>query len=168
MSLYHERSAIVSDDELYRYLLTRGTPARDFILWIMLNPSVADDIIDDPTIKKVCGFSERWKFSYLKVVNLFALRSTDPRNLLLHANPEGPDNDRHLQEQIRDAHTIICAWGNHGILRDRDLAVRQMIADAGKTPSCLKLNKELAPGRRAPQHPLYIPYETSPFAWPRS
>lgn len=168
MSLYHERSAILSDDEQYRYLLTRGAPALDIILWIMLNPSVADDIIDDPTIKKVCGFSERWKFSHVRVVNLFALRSTSPTNLLVVSDPVGPENDRHLRQQIDEAHTIICAWGNPGILQDRDIAVRQMISEAGKTPLCLKLNKELAPGRRAPQHPLYVPYATPAFPWPRS
>lgn len=90
--------AILSTDRLYRYLLwrciahdnlTRGGNDKRRVVFVMLNPSTADERVNDPTIRKCIGFARRWNFGYVDVVNLFAWRETKPQGLLRITNPEG-------------------------------------------------------------------------------
>lgn len=158
------KSAILDPTGTYRYLLTRSLEGNgDSIAWIMLNPSTADASVDDPTIRKICGFSTRWRYSSVFVVNLFALRSTDPKALKTHPDPVGPENDNHIRTVLATADSVICAWGNHGALRDRDLAVRDLVHASGKTAVVLGLN-DTGP-RKQPAHPLYQPYERRVSLW---
>jgi len=82
--------AIVSDDGLYRYRLWRRWDAEcPTMVWIMLNPSTADAEVDDPTIRRCIGFARREHCGGIEVVNLYALRATNPA---AHPTPEGPEN----------------------------------------------------------------------------
>lgn len=92
--------------------------------WIMLNPSTADDVFDDPTIRKCIGFSKRWGYSSLVVTNLFAFRATRPADLkdlvkLDYARAVGV-NDAPLIEAATSADLVVAAWGIHGKLAGRD------------------------------------------------
>lgn len=136
----------------YRYSLTRGpADAREQVVFVMLNPSVADQTRDDPTIRRAIGFAHRLGFERLSVVNLFALRTTDPRGLYRARDPVGPDNDAAIRAAVADATLVIAAWGNHGALRGRAehvLAMLPRVHHFGLT----------AHGQ--PRHPLYVPYST--------
>jgi len=89
----------------------------------MLNPSTADDVFDDPTIRKCVGFSKRWGFSSLVVTNLFAFRATDPKDLRAMARVDYAkavgDNDGPLIEHAHGADLVVAAWGVHGDLMGR-------------------------------------------------
>ena len=87
------------------------------------------------------------------MVNIFALRSTDPASLYTVADPVGPDNDAAILEMVEGAGVAICAWGTHGALNGRDTAVRTLLRNAGVVPHCLGTT---ANGHR--RHPLYVPY----------
>lgn len=164
LDLLGGKSAVIDPTGTYRYSLARQLGGNGpGIAWVMLNPSTADASIDDPTIRKICGFSKRWGYSLLTVVNLFALRSTDPKALKKHQDPVGPDNDAHIRAAVASATTVVCAWGNHGALLDRDIAVRKLIHGAGKAAVVLGLN-DTGP-RKQPVHPLYQPYETQVSVW---
>src|SRR5687768_14824465 len=77
-----ERDARFSDCGTYRYNLTRLWDARLIrVCWVMLNPSTADQHEDDATIRRCIGFSRSWGAGALTVVNLFAFRATQPRDL---------------------------------------------------------------------------------------
>lgn len=92
-------TAEFSPCETYRYALTRTwDPEAKKVLWIMLNPSTATENTDDPTVRRVQGFSRAWGFSGAVVANIFALRATDPKELYWHKEPIGPDNDRWIVE----------------------------------------------------------------------
>lgn len=106
------RGALISECGLYRYRLWRRWGIGPHATWIMLNPSTADADLDDPTIRRCIGFARAWGFSAIEVVNLFALRATNPRELGRSADPIGPDNDRHLSEAGRAAELRIAAWGH--------------------------------------------------------
>jgi hypothetical protein len=113
------------------------------IAWVMLNPSTADAFKLDPTIKRCAKFSQRWGFGQMIVVNLFGLRSPHPKDLLwpqpltgrraLLAHAIAPldeldGNDEAIEVAAMIADTVVCAWGNHGALGERDIAVRRMLA----------------------------------------
>ena len=151
-------SAIFSDDRRYRYLLTRrvGT-SQSRVLFIMLNPSQADEVRNDPTIRRCIGFARDWGFGLLEVVNLFALMSTNPKTLLDVEDPVGPDNDATIQAALQRADKVILAWGNHGSRHgERAAHVTKMALDVS-TPHHLGLTKLGFPG-----HPLLLPKNTVP------
>jgi hypothetical protein len=156
------RSADISPDGVYRYTLGRTwDPRKRGAVWIMLNPSTADASIDDPTIRRCIGFSRAWGCGWLRVVNLFALRSADPAALLTHADPIGPHNDRHLITAASDgtAAHIICAWGAHKAAIERARAVEKLLEGAWSAPPlALAFTKGLAPA-----HPLYQPADAFPL-----
>ena len=156
-------STLFSDDRVYRYVWTKQiTEGNNRIcLFVMLNPSTADEYGPDPTIAKCIKFAHKWNCGILVVVNLFALRSTDPKHLKQAANPIGSSvNDLMIRDLSIRAHHAICAWGNHGSLRGRSQQVIKMLQKAGVPLYCLDIN---ASGE--PKHPLYIrdSQELSPY-----
>jgi hypothetical protein len=163
---FSEKNAILSHCGTYRYVLTRRVP--QVIRWvkpalfIMLNPSIADAEVDDPTIRRCWGFSNSWGCTSLTVVNRFALRSTDPAGLYHHADPYGPENDRHLEEQIA-AHrlgVIVCAWGAEPIATASPWfePFIQKLKEANA--QCLGMTKN-----GSPKHPLYLKKTQDLIPW---
>jgi hypothetical protein len=85
-----ERGCVLSPDGLYRYLLWRTwNPKANTMVWLMLNPSTADAMNDDPTIRRCIGFAQREGCGSIQVLNLYALRATKPKHLFDHPDPEG-------------------------------------------------------------------------------
>ena len=115
----------------HRYTLQRNWLGAGGILnWIMLNPSTADDVFDDPTIRKCIGFSKRWGFAGLTVTNLFGYRATDPAELkkLNRGLAIGVSNDINIENEARLARTVVCAWGDHGTWLARDTEVCRLLS----------------------------------------
>ena len=141
----------------YRYLLQRSwtaaAPGRR-ALWVMLNPSTADDRKDDPTIRRCAAFSAGHGASGLAVVNLYALRCTDPAGLRRHGDPVGPENDSQIAASLAAAAAggwlVICAWGARADAA-RAAQVLAAISGAGIAPLALGLTR-----RGHPRHPLYV------------
>lgn len=156
-------SAIISDCGQYRYLLTResGLPLAEApaALFIMLNPSTADATLDDPTIRRCRGFAQAWGCAGITVANLYAYRATNPRELLLCADPVGPENDTRLAALARDYGDIVCAWGKNA-KPDRVNAVSAILQSSGARLWCLGTNKD-----GSPKHPLYIRQDTQLMRW---
>jgi hypothetical protein len=150
------RSAIISPCQTYRYELWREWDSmRPVVAFIGLNPSAADAERDDPTIRRCLGFAKSWGCGSLVMLNLFALRSTDPAAIRSTPNPVGPDNDAHIVARTRGVDIIVAAWGNDGGYLGRDVVVERLIADSRPSCggiSCLKLTKS-----GSPWHPLYVP-----------
>lgn len=146
-----ESGATFSPCGLYRYHLWRvWAPDGPQILFIGLNPSTADEKTDDNTIRRCIGFAKEWKAGGVHMVNLFALRSTDPRGLKEAADPIGPENDDVLKTVHGLCHRSIAAWGNHGAYKFRSSHVRVLLGTQflwcfGKT------------SKGEPKHPLYLP-----------
>lgn len=154
--LFEMKNAVISPCGLYRYRLSRTwEPEKLPLVWIMLNPSTADAEIDDPTIRRCVGFSKREGAGGLEVLNLFALRATNPDALLSAADPIGPDNDEWIREILHPHSRVICAWGAHGSLRDRASSVVRRLRDSGINLQALGLT-----AHRQPKHPLYIKGDT--------
>lgn len=145
-------SAVFSEDREYRYVLTRRWDDRTLCNFIMLNPSTADEIKEDPTVRRCMDFAGNWGYGGLVVTNIFAYRSTFPDDLYKVADPVGPGNDTHILTIAKQAALVVCAWGEHGDYHNRGFVVLGKLRDEGITTKCLGKN---ASGQ--PQHPLYIP-----------
>ena len=150
----------------YRYLLERNNLLLDnedkrFILWIMHNPSTADAKKDDPTIRRCKQFTIDFGINNLKIVNLFAVRSTDPKYLkhLNFQNCMGPYNNKIILKQIKDAYKIIYAFGNVKAHKYRVGNLKEIInAFSSKIIYCLGTTK-----KGYPLHPLYVKRNTKLF-----
>lgn len=111
-----ESGAVI--DGLYRYMLWRRWGPEPPMVWIMLNPSTADGEEDDQTIRKCMAFARREGCGGIEVINLFALRATNPKALALHEDPEGPFNTTAWQLVLERPHgPIVGAWGAHNLQR---------------------------------------------------
>jgi hypothetical protein len=150
------RRAVFDQARTYRYLLEHRWADGPAMVFVMLNPSTADANADDPTIRRAVGFARRERCGALVVVNLFALRTTDPSVLSAHPDPVGPDNDWVLRDTVRCGAPVVAAWGAHGALLGRAAAVARLLEPC--RPLCLGLT---ASGH--PRHPLYLP-ATAPLA----
>jgi hypothetical protein len=117
----------------------------------MLNPSTADDTIDDNTIKRCIYFAKKFSGRSLSVVNLFAIKSTKPEYLLEVSDPVGKENDKYILEAVEQADKVILAWGNRGTLNNRSENVLNMLQKHKSKLFALKVLKSKEPG-----HPLYI------------
>lgn len=150
-------SAIFGDNGEYRYRLQRNF-ARGVgtCLFVMLNPSTADSELNDPTIRRCIDYAMVWGNSRLIVVNIFALRSTDPKVLYKHPDPVGRLNNYHIDKAAAEATTIICAWGAHGKLYRRGRDVLYLLE--ARRPQHLGLTKGLQP-----KHPLYLKADLKPM-----
>jgi hypothetical protein len=131
----------------------------------MLNPSDADEVRDDPTIRKCQGFQRRWGHGgACEVVNPFALIATDPRELSKHPDPVGPENDSHIAGAALDVlgagGRIVVAWGAHRFARQRVSIVAASLLGAVDTLWCLGVTKD-----GSPRHPLYVPYSQPLVPW---
>ena len=150
-----KRDAIISEDGVYRYRLTRDWEEREGrAVFVMLNPSTADSLVDDPTIRRCIGFAKSWGYGALTVVNLFAYRATSPLVLAVAADPIGPENDEHLRQVRDDPQTdvMVAAWGVGGSWNGRDKRVKALLQENGKPLHHLSLTKQ-----GHPRHPLYLP-----------
>lgn len=153
-----KKDAIFSPCRAYRYALWRIWDASlPYVLFIGLNPSTADEVIEDPTITRCINYSKSWDYGGVYVGNLFAFRAAKPKSLKTALDPIGSENDRWLQRLSRSAGIIVAAWGNHGGFKGRAEEVSCMLPEM----YCLKINRS-----GYPAHPLYqkasatpIPYE---------
>ena len=156
-----QRRASLSSCGAYRYRLSRHWDDRlPEATFVMLNPSTADGLTDDATIRKCMGFARRWGMGGLYVGNLFAVRATLPKDMMIAPDPVGPDNRDHLEWICERASTnggvTVCAWGANGSYMDQDETFMAWALDRGVLPYCLRLTKG-----GAPEHPLYVPYDVA-------
>ena len=156
-----ESVAVFSDCERYRYLLTRvWEPEGKRVLFIMLNPSTADEIKNDPTVERCERRARTLGFGAFRVCNIFGFRATDPKVMRAQTDPVGPQNDQSIMESCDWADQVICAWGTHGAHRARGKHVIELVREKQISPYHLGLSKE-----GHPKHPLYIAYAQQPALW---
>jgi hypothetical protein len=154
-------TAVYSDCERYRYLLTRvWEPDGRRALFIMLNPSTATEVQNDPTVERCERRARALGFGAFRVTNIFAWRATDPRDMRGAADPVGPENDAAIAQSTGWADQIICAWGTHGAHLGRGATVEALLRDTGLPLFHLGLSKA-----GHPKHPLYIAYTQKTERW---
>lgn len=159
--------AVLDESRRYRYCLWRRVGDEPgTVAFVMLNPSTADENADDPTIRKCKSYARAWGFGRLVVVNLFAFRATNPKEVLAirdRALVVGSDNDSFLDQvangQDWSTGLVVCAWGKHGGHLGRDHEVLERLRSGKNLPHYLKLTND---GK--PYHPLYLKGDLRPMA----
>lgn len=157
-----ERKAPMVPGPRYRYALDRvWNEKQPVMLWVMLNPSSAGAHQDDPTIRKVVKFAKTYGMGGLRVVNLFSLIATDPKDL-----PPSDANSTTLGEYANVLPTLdaasargvltVVAWGAHRLAAVRAKVWSGFLGDVW----CLNRNQD-----GSPVHPLYQPDVTSLKRW---
>jgi len=142
------KNAIFSSCRTYRYSLSRiWGKEKKYVLFIGLNPSSADEEVDDPTIRRSVNYAKNWGYDGFMMVNLFAYRATLPSTLKKAKYPVGKDNDKYIVTLSKKADITVAAWGNNGNLYSRDKQVLSLVPKL----MCLKINKS-----GQPAHPLYL------------
>lgn len=158
------RGAVMDGTRRYRYHLWRewASPARARVLFVLLNPSVADGHRDDATTLKCLTYARRWGYDAMDIANLFAYRATHPEEIVALADPVGLENDRWLDDLAGRAQRVVLGWGAWGRLRDRGRVIGERLARWN--PTCLGIT-----GVGQPCHPLYLPGNRDPkaFDWTR-
>lgn len=170
--------AILSEDRLHRFRLWRHVgptmPSSRPFLWVMLNPSTADETTNDLTIKKCLGFCERWNDAMdspegftLEVVNLFSYRATEPADLWVWLAQHGPPfyqppdvmkaNEEAILHSAAAARRIILAWGaqTDPAFRAVSARVAEQLERLGFELWCLGTTKD-----GHPRHPSRLGYAT--------
>ena len=152
--------AVYGSAGTYRYLLTRRWGPGALMTWVMLNPSTATAHEDDPTIARVTHRAKVAKYGGLAVLNLFALRATDPAELRTHPDPVGPSNNACISAWCQPGDCVVAAWGSHGRFLGRDRVVAGIFERVGVSLLCLGLTVN-----GQPRHPGRVAYalELIPF-----
>lgn len=162
LSTFKASSAWIDGE--YRYRLDRWWGDGPRLGWIMLNPSTADGVHDDPTIRRCIGFAKRCGYDGIVVVNLFARRCTRPEHLADPGDPVGPHNNEAILNMGYYCPVVVAAWGAHPVARGHVLSVASTMEAARRTLHCLGVTQG-----GAPRHPLYVradaelvPWQTTP------
>lgn len=150
------KTAVISKCGRYRYVLRREwDEQKPPYVSIMLNPSTADAVDDDPTIRRNLNRAGAMGFGSLIVCNLGAGRATSPRDWMQMIDPIGPENDLYIEAVLREGKErngiVVAGWGTLGGFLDRGLAVRIMARKMGVDLYCLGVTMD-----RHPRHPLYV------------
>jgi len=146
--LFIYKNATFSSCRKYRFSLSRiWNKKKKYVLFIGLNPSTANEEVDDPTIRRCVNYAKNWGYGGFMMVNLFAYRTTLPADLKKVKYPVGKDNDKYIVKLSKKADITIAAWGNNGNLYSRDKQVFNLVPSL----MCLRINKS-----GQPAHPLYF------------
>lgn len=152
------RSAEFSPCRTWRYALhRRWDESLPTLAVIGLNPSTADETQDDPTIRRIMGFARSWGFGGIAMLNLFAFRATDPKDMKAARDPVGLDNDRAIMLHTEDR-CVLCCWGAHGQHKGRAARVLSNLERHACRPFHLGRTKA-----GHPKHPLYLRSDTQPM-----
>ena len=163
-----ERKCLLSADKLYRWSICyKISKSIKEIIFIGLNPSLSDSVFVDNTTQKIIKISKKYNYGQVKLINLFALISSDPEKLFSHKNPVGYLNNSYIYKNLKywsenENCDLWLGWGNKGNFLDRDTKISKKIM---KFYSIKKTNFENPLGplfikktiKDNPIHPLYCP-----------
>lgn len=150
--------AVFSECCKYRYSLTREWDRdKKKVLFLLLNPSTADESKNDPTIRRCINYAKDWGYGGLYIGNIFAFRATDPLVMKKQSDPIGPLNNGFILYLHKQAAITVAGWGSNGSFLDREAYIKRLLKN---NIYYLKLTKDRHPG-----HPLYLKKDLKPIRY---
>jgi len=142
------RNARFSNDKKHRYKLSRHWDLnKPQLLYIMLNPSIGNETIDDPTIRRLVSFTRKFDCGGFFVGNLFTYITPNPKKLDTSIGLT-IKNLNVLTNLVSKVDKVIYAWGNY---IEEPGELKKFISN----PMCLGKNIN-----GTPKHPLYLPSDS--------
>lgn len=170
------RDTIFSECRKYRFTLWRewdkdlltGTSddlpnSEKYCQFVGLNPSTADEKIDDPTIRRCIDYSKRWGYCAMCMTNIFPFRATDPKEMMAHDEPieMAIRNAEEVEKIAEGAGLIVFAWGNLGShMRRGEKFIKHLVGVRKFKVHHLGLNSD-----GSPKHPLYLKKTLTPILY---
>lgn len=163
----NKNGAEFSDCRKYRYALWRiWDESKPLVMFIGLNPSTANEVDNDPTIKSVCRIANNNGYGGIYMMNCFPIISANPNILDIYKKPVWDENEYNkygtnnlkITEIGYKCKDIVFAWGNFKIVKEtyREIEFSKMFPNA----VCLHINKN-----GSPKHPLYCKSDTQFINW---
>ena len=166
-----EGGAVFSNDRSRRYALWRvWDRSKGYVLFIGLNPSIANETISDPTVTRCRKFAERWGYGGVLMGNLYSKVSTDPSGV--DFNERDDLNTQYLSSMHNLSGLTVVCWGSNADLNVATETVYYLkkCHMTFKSFYCFAINKN-----GSPKHPLYlrsdavvIPYGEETLQWPET
>ena len=155
-----KNSVSFSKNRKYRYFLAESWGPKDNLIFMLLNPSTADDAKDDRTVAKCKKLAKELGYHGATILNLFAYCSTDPKKLKTVKDPVGEYNDSYIRLAMDAGDDVVLAYGNHGVYKKRHEQVLKILKQYNKNLYTLGYTNDFIP-----EHPLYIkmPKELQPY-----
>jgi len=161
---YQISQAKISPCGKYRFYLQRSWDVtKKAVAFICLNPSTADETLDDPTVRRCVNYAKSWGYGTFYMLNLFAYRATDPKKMKSADRPIGNMNDFWIESITSECDMTICAWGNDGGHLNRSDRVCFLMNEFGVEPHALVVNVS-----GEPSHPLYLKKDLKPQIYRRN
>lgn len=135
------------------------------LTFVMLNPSTADAVQDDHTVRKCVGFATKLGYGRMYVVNLFSKRATDPAELRFGVG-RWMTNQTCVRSCFLTSDGVVFAWGASLVHADPDARSRSLrglaglVREHGIEPMCFGVSQD-----GHPRHPLMLPYTTQLEPW---
>lgn len=153
----YDVKAVIDETEQYRYQFTcKWGNGRRLVTFVMLNPSQGNQSQDDRTLQRCISYAKHWGYDGIKVVNLFAYISTDPKELKGQVDAVGPENDKYVLDAAHRSERVIVAWGKKTFAQGRIDEVLELLSFVDLYAI------EVTNCGRYPKHPLYLRGELSP------
>jgi hypothetical protein len=147
--------AVMDAERKHRFLLWRFWDDRPRMLFIGLNPSTANELTDDPTIRRLCDFARSWGYGGLYACNLYSQVTPYPEDL--KDNNDFFDANVHARKMtVELSSLVVCGWGD-GVKKIEfgDARASAIKWDIQK-PMCFGLTKS-----GNPKHPVRLSKETN-------
>ena len=145
--LFDDNGAEFSPCRKYRYALWRiWDKSKPLVMFIGLNPSIANEDYNDPTITRICSIAKNNDFGGVYMMNCFPFVSTDPDNL--YDCSGWIENEKRLKDIASKCKEVVFAWGNFKIVPK--LGVDYILSNIFPNAKALHINKN-----GSPKHPLY-------------
>lgn len=162
--------AVFSPCRKYRYMLVRnfdsgglfsepGPRSNQFVAFCCLNPSTADEIEPDPTVTRCINYAKRWGFGGYVMLNAFAWRATDPKDMKAQPDPCGESNDAAIGLVASMAGMLVAGWGCDGKHMGRHSQLVDLL------PQYADVYRLTATSEGYPGHPLYLKASLEPQLW---
>ncbi|MEM1218258.1 MAG: DUF1643 domain-containing protein [Bacteroidota bacterium] len=143
------RSVEISYCGKYRYMLGRTwDDQKDRLMYVGLNPSTADALQEDPTIRKCLHFAHQEGFGGFDILNIYAYRTPHPKELFKMQDPIGPKNSSFLKKYMERSSKVVLMWGTEAHQHE---AVQAFLTNHSGPWYCFGENKD-----GSPRHVLYI------------
>lgn len=170
--------AMISNGRLHRYSLCRiWDDYKPMVMFIGLNPSRADNKLNDATIIRCINYAQNWThfglpetvFGGMYFANLYSFRTpyvhdvppeeaSEWESLIQNLHrAHNEETDQYLKKMIKNSRTVVCCWGSWKFTDARAKEVLAMIEE----PMCFGTN-----ANGSPKHPLYLPKTCPLFAFP--